>query len=101
MKFQMEIDLDAVEGNYEHVAYLLTQIAETLSAGAWGLDLREPAADKLPRVCEVGNEQSRVMARAGVRDEAFDTATAIVRPAAMAPLNDPLNTTPIPESTLQ
>ena len=101
MKFLMEIDLDAIEGNNEHVAYLLTQIAGTLSAGAWGLDLREPAADKLPRVCEVGDEQFRVMARAGIRDEAFNSSQTILRPAAMAPLNDPLNTTPIPESTLQ
>lgn len=101
MKFMMEIDLEAVDGHHERVAYLLAQIAGTLASGAWDVDLRRQTSDGGPRTAEVVNERHQTMARASIVDEAFDTRQLIAHPAAMAPLNDPLNTTPIPKATLQ
>lgn len=100
MKFQFEIDLEAIEGNPHHTAHLLGQIAQTLAAGAWGDDMRDDEGSG-PRAAEIMVEGGAVMARVRVVDEGFDPSQQIARPAAMAPLNDPLNTTPVPKATLQ
>jgi len=103
MKVQFEIDLNAVDGSSAHVAHILTSLTQTFAAGAWGEDLRDAPEDKLPRTAEVVDDKTfKVMARVKIDlDTAFDTNVQITRPAAMAPLNDPLNTSAIPEETLQ
>lgn len=99
MKFQFEVDLEALDGHAQHVAYLLFQIAHTLMAGAWGDDIRN--AHAAPKCAEIKGEHHNIIARAAVFDETFDGDTKIDKPCAVAPLNDPLNVTPAPETTLQ